>query len=680
MAALRLMTFNVQMLPWLGSTVTGQTNDAPERAHGVADAIESLAPAERPHVIAFNEVFDEDGRDVLLSRLSGSYPHIVKKIDDGGVLEDSGLMLFSSLGFHTLPNGEVIQTGFFTDSAGTDAMSNKGFGIVQIGAPAEVTTLVFTHAQAAYTVEDEHRDVRAKQFDQIREAVDNLLGSNQPAWQNVIFVGDLNVRGDSGSTSDEWTTLVEQGGSRLFERLDDGWRTYMHPPDDLTDYDPGHTNINYATGARQRLDYQCVPKASDGRNTLVPHHLRVRLRHSSDHFALEGVIQQWSAHCTPSAAIKLLDTPPVAATQPEWPTEVRSLLMSFADDGSYQWLWVERPGTFSIFTPPDVVAELYGFDDLSRPLDRLDTVNVAELPPVVRQRFRDRSIDPDGATFASRGPFFIALRLPGDTGSRTVIVLEHRGETPATAIRLRLHDDVETGFPEGQRLGDDDTCWFKATPAPSFGGLTRTEVVTVANPTGGEIKLARCDTAFQPVDETSGSSAELRLEFDTAGGESVYFAMRRADDTLDGFTLHWDSPMSYLDLDEPLGLYIDDESGIDAFGDDELIMSLSMDGASILNDATWDEADAGERWPGLADAVKQKLWAQLPGRNRIGFVQSIDLSYVEDDFTAQGFQLAGLKPLGKSEPVRKERRVNMPVPDGLSDGRYTFYCTITKLE
>jgi hypothetical protein len=678
--ALRIMTFNVQLLPWLGSTVSGQTNDAEERAHGAADAIESLPNDDRPHVIAFNEVFDEDGRDVLLSRLSGLYPNYVKKIDDGGVLEDSGLMLFSTLPFHTLPNGDLVHTGFFSASAGDDSLSNKGFGIVQVGAPAEVTTIVFTHAQASYAAEDEHRDVRVKQFDQMRDAIDGVVGSDPNEWRNVILVGDLNVRGDSGAVSDEWTSVVEQAGSTLFERLVDGWRTYMHPPGDLHDHDPGTTNITYGTGLRQRLDYVCTTRTDDVREALVPHHMRVRLRHASDHFALEAVVQRASPRCTPSDALDLLSVMPTGAVQPEWPSEVRAVNLSFPHDGTVQWIWMKRPGTFTVFTQPGLEVDLYAFDDLSAPLDRLDTLHVNELPPTIQGRFGEQTLDPKGGTYVSRSPFFIALRSPaGSRPNAWAVVLEHRGESPATAIRLRLHDDAEAGFPSGQRLGDDDVCWFKATPQPTFAGTSRLEHFVAHNPTGRDIAFASHDTSLQQLAEVSGAQPTLELTVSTSGDETLYFTIRRSDDSMVGFHVHWYSPLSYLVLSEPIGLYVDDESGPDALGDDEVIMSLWMDGASVIRDGRWDDADSGERWPGLADAIRNKLWTQLPGRMRIGFASSMDLSYVEDDFTAAGYQFASLSPLGRSEPVQKERRVNMPVPDGISDGRYTFYCTISKL-
>lgn len=678
MHALRLMTFNVQMLPWIADAIAGTTNDAPERADRVVDAIEALPLDRRPHVIAFNEVFDEDGRDRLLQRLSGDWPHIHKKIDDGGVLEDSGLMLFSTLPFLPLPNGDTLLTGFYTASADDDAKSNKGFGIVQIGAPAEITTIVFTHMQASYAAEDEYRDVRIKQFDQIKDLVDSLVGSHQSAWRNVILIGDLNVRGDSGCVSDEWTSVFEVPETALFDRLDDGWRTYMHVPGDLTDHDPGHTNVAFSSGLRQRLDYQCFGKSIDRRRGLVPHHMRTPIRNASDHWSLDAVIQECSTNCTPSDAVDVL-TSIAGVSQPEWPTTVRVVPLQFAHEGSYQWLWISRPGTFTVNTSADVEHELYALDDFTFPLERVDTLHLSELPPEVRRGYREAQVDPDGSTYITRTPFFVALRTRnGATGGRLATLLEHRGESAATAIRLKVHDTVESGFPAGQALGADDLCWFTATPPPSYAGTPRDEKFTAHNSSGQAFEFSRRDSSSQVLDAVSGDGPELTLLASTPGDETMFFTIGRSDLAQVGFSVGWVSPMSYVLVHEPLGLYIDDESGTDAFGDDEVILSLSIDGEAVLSDATWDDADTGERWPGLDTSIRQKLWTRLPGATHVGFHQSLDLSYVESDINAQGFQLASARPLGPSEPDRKERRVNMHVPDVIKDGRYTFYCTITK--
>ena len=61
MPALHIMTFNVQILPWFAQAVIqGQTNDAEDRTDRVADDLFALPASERPDIIVFNEVFDEE--------------------------------------------------------------------------------------------------------------------------------------------------------------------------------------------------------------------------------------------------------------------------------------------------------------------------------------------------------------------------------------------------------------------------------------------------------------------------------------------------------------------------------------------------------------------------------------------------------------------------------------------
>src|SRR5262249_7376091 len=114
------------------------TNKAFHEATLVADEI--IKAAGNLDVIALNEVFDEDARKRLVTRLSPHFPHRVEYIDHGLNLEDSGLMLFSKFPFAPLPKSSAIYTdgtvkattgdvGFtlfsFGDSAGVDAFAAK---------------------------------------------------------------------------------------------------------------------------------------------------------------------------------------------------------------------------------------------------------------------------------------------------------------------------------------------------------------------------------------------------------------------------------------------------------------------------------------------------------------------------------------------------------------------------
>src|SRR3712207_5351071 len=129
-----------------------------------------------------------------------------------------------------------------------------------------------------------------------------------------------------------------------------------------------------------------------------------------------------------------------------------------------------------------------------------------------------------------------------------------------------------------------------------------------------------------------------------------------------------------------MGLYVDDESGIDVPGADEPEMQISVDGDSFhLFSGDWDDADSGERRHNLDAAIRQRAHMRLPGAKRIGFVYSLSIGYVEPDMNAQGWLNAEVPALTLAEPETAERRISMLVPDVVKDGHYIFYCTITKI-
>ena len=674
------MTFNVQMLPLAAMLLQGQSNDSKVRARAVANAILSIPKAERPDVIAFNEVFSEDGREVLLSRLIGNWPHVVKKLDGGGLDEDSGLMLFSRIPFRTLPNGDEHYEHFYTDSEGDDRFATKGVGIVQIGSPFDKTTIAFTHLQASYASEDEYRDTRARQMDAIFSAIEDVLGGDSGLRRGVIILGDLNVRGDSGSVSGEWASVFEQGATSLFGPYVDGWRTYMHPPQRAQE-DEGQTSIDYAdAGRRQRLDYMCFADRHQMDGVLVPQHMRIRLRNQSDHFSVEAVVQQFTEHCVPSDAIELGSLPMVAGGQPGLPTSIREASLSFQFDGCYQWIFIEQEGTFSIHCSPDVIFELYLQSDLSHPVQPVDILDFRLLDDDLKHVFLERPVDPRGKTFACREPFFVLTRTAtGEKGSGLLWITEHMGESDVTAIELRLHQSVSSSFPFGQQLGSEDRCWFKAAMPETYSGAARQERFEISNPSG-RVHATILNAAKQPVASTASSSATLiETSGQFQGGERVFVTLERGSINQVGFTITWKSPLSFLDLDEPLYLFVNNESGPDILGSDEPEMQINIDSSSPpVFEGIWDDADTGERWPGLADAIKGKIATTMPGVSTVGFVEGIHIGYIEPDFAAAGWLSVTVPPLSPGESDRVVRTISLPVPDPVSDGLYTFGCTIRR--
>src|SRR5215510_10999761 len=88
MPFLRLMTFNMQLLPEIKVPVFDialmptSGNESEERAALIGDALAALPASEVPDVLVANEVFHEKARDALESRIKGIYPFILSRFED----------------------------------------------------------------------------------------------------------------------------------------------------------------------------------------------------------------------------------------------------------------------------------------------------------------------------------------------------------------------------------------------------------------------------------------------------------------------------------------------------------------------------------------------------------------------------------------------------------------------
>lgn len=691
MPALHLMTYNVQCLPLGVNLYSGLTHDANGRANRICDDITELKSKDRPDVIALNEVFSEDAREVFKARLGTVYSYVIEEVDLDtlGKFDDSGLMLFSRFPLLQLNTGATLHTAFFDEGKGSDALAPKGVGLVRIGTPISPTTIAFTHMQASYDMEGQHRDVRESQFKQIMDAFGDLM-TDEGHWGGAILVGDLNVRGDANAETDEWNDLFDNPGSGPMGRMLDGWRTYMHPPPESgPEVDPGYTNVTPTTGARQRLDYACFLRQGLADRVLVPHHMFIRFNTRSDHFSLESIVQLSSAHCTPSRAIEaLLATVSYGGTA-DSPSSLRTFKLNFAHEGSYQWIYVDNPGTYSWWSGDDngkrLQVRAYEVDNLSRALTTRE-IDAADLANELQFINRDQKADPLGRTVVARKPFFLAVRMPdGLPGKGLLGLMTHHGESKATALGLSPHQKVYPAFPEGKRLGPADNCWFCAIMPPVYSGVERIEHFEVDNPTDHMVTLELETDGAASAQKVGNSSARLGLFHPTTGltaddtAEMVFIRMTRSHLDAVGFGLTWKSPVTYLRLDHPIELFITNETGPDWLGDDEVWLQINVDADPLaLFSGKWDEADTGESWTSLHEQISQRALTRVSG-DRVGFVQDLSISYWEKDITAKGSQSYLLGVLTESDPETVVRRIPLEVKDPISNGLYTFSCSLTKI-
>lgn len=285
--SLRILTWNTQMRSWMMEVGMPPTippvTTAEERAHLISDGI--LASEFDYDIVCLCEVFDEDSRDILRTRLRKRFPWIVTKCDFGfigtelgaaplidlplqglsfvsGLIsdplssldyrpEDSGLMIFSKWPFATQglislhpdvvallqagPLGAAIPAAVprvafhpysFSSTTGNDKFAAKGIAYAQIQrSPGQIYHIFFSHTQADDDRVEEHA---AERGDQMKEVEAFILGcvGGFPASGEVFFMGDLNIRGELRDDCDmnaEWARTFNNPGRLLMKDVIDLW-------------------------------------------------------------------------------------------------------------------------------------------------------------------------------------------------------------------------------------------------------------------------------------------------------------------------------------------------------------------------------------------------------------------------------------------------------------------------
>ncbi len=416
--ALMTLTFNslVPVPPPLPSSISfnifaEKFNESYEsRANAIADGI--LATDQ--DVIALNEVFSDEAREILVDRLSGTYPYYVAKIrayapsDPGGALPDwlplpplpsddylvdpldSGLMVFSRFPFVPLNNaindadclgaaceywGEGGNSPFGLNSddfafvtyeacSDFDCFASKGVGLVQVDAPQGETYVAFTHMQADTSVT--YSADRGEQYEQIEEFLTEVIGPNDLIDARVILTGDLNTPGGTLEWQDTYFPGLSPGffacgnngpcsGSTV---LTDAWGF------ETSVNDPGHTQ------GGNRLDYM-LHNFQDGQ--LCMQHVMIGydaadngIDFHSDHKLVRADFNEAAQWCSPNVAA--------------WDPDQRPLDLEFGEEacdfdaatsapdcdqdeiinpgagamithpGSYQWFRIEQAGSYVMTT------------------------------------------------------------------------------------------------------------------------------------------------------------------------------------------------------------------------------------------------------------------------------------------------------------------------------------------
>jgi endonuclease/exonuclease/phosphatase family metal-dependent hydrolase len=191
-------------------------------------------------VVALQEVFDEDARDVFDVAFKARGYVTVPKVDDKDFLhEDSGLFFASKL--------PIEGWGFreFAESAGSDAFADKGVFGARLRLGSRHVVVLNTHLQSSI----EEDLVRRAQLIQLRRFVARLFDVFDPARHAVIAVGDFNVVGET----EEYQRML---GHLTYPR--DAYRVRNGDPGFTWDRTQNENMIPDDDDDQQRLDYVFV--------------------------------------------------------------------------------------------------------------------------------------------------------------------------------------------------------------------------------------------------------------------------------------------------------------------------------------------------------------------------------------------------------------------------------------
>lgn len=274
-------------------------------------------------------------------------------------------------------------------------------------------------------------------------------------------------------------------------------------------------------------------------------------------------------------------------------------------------------------------------------------------------------------------------RLPREllrpAGRGVIGIVEHRGDTKETAIRLVPHHPTDLPFPSDQSLGLEDRCWLMLDAVTTLSPKPRAEDIELEAVNGG----LGIDVLDDEAEEASASrevpaGARTLVPFEVTGGERRYLKVKREALSV-GHKATYQTPVSYLRLDRALGIHVDDETGVDWGGADEPNFQLFVDDVKLLS-TEWDDADTGEEWPKLQAEVKRAAEAVLGSTRAVPYAEAISGTVDETDgilTPARGESWFFIDPLPANQIEQKYRSL-MKVKDAIKDGQYTFFCLVSR--
>lgn len=671
-------TSNAQAFPlifFISATHDGCCEDIPDRIRKFAERI----IASNYDVFALEEIFDNDVRDELISRLKEYYPFYVSYLDAADFDEDSGLMLFSKFPFVELPQNtyevcEVHQphlcdnlvavngaarwydvafieytefdddgcNGYF-ENAG-DCWANKGVAYVRIMNPrsGRIYNVVFTHMDASGS----SGDLRARElnFEATEVLIRGTMTDEQINSEDIFMLGDLNVNGNLAGPRGEWDKYFNNQESFFTNTLHDVWEYEMQPGMPSEIRDRGLTGSihdgNPEGGSRPDYFLRNTLPPDMGGGPLCVQHMTVayNLRYGepyveggrgeagvqdlSDHYGLNADLNLQAPYCSPASAKMDLPFDQWFNGQITYP-------------GSMQWFHFKSPGTYSISLRSDgpVDFQVYKSTDLSSPIARHGeparswTFNLpAGHPP-------EESL-PDNEFYIR-----VFARDRAWSGAYQMIVHQHNGSNPTEAIVLFPNQPIRQPFGE--------TTWFRfMTEAPDSGQAQELKVFVKDSVSPVNIELRAADTTTLIASSSPGITEILRS--DIADNNQQMFLLVKGSQPSE-YEVGWTTNLTVLHgtLAYPLKMRCDEQTSDEGVGigedDDNVRMTIEGDGQLLLDSRSLGDFDEGQV-RGLGDVF-----------TTIRFLDQLNVKLVEEDgglHFGDDILTGIIQPLPVPHPVR----------------------------
>lgn len=578
--------------------------------------------------------------------------------------------------------------GLFEQVGGSDGLADKGGFVFAVEAPSLGRTVVATsHLQADYSLDggSAYQSVRQAQLKQW----DDLIGLVAAAVHTtrIVACGDLNVRaepqpptapGAPPRTKEYVDTFGWQPGTpptnALGIRLLDGWARSSPEESALTNQDRQRLDVVLSGTDQQRgavirhimlarnllspSDPTRLEPTPIGRGQLPAHGGD---RWESDHMGVNAIVGPAADSGTPAQASPMTLAPGAWGS---W----HALL----DNGAPRWLLLTEPGTYRVeikdASGSDARFLVFEPQDLSAPFAWLDPGGRQPDPVPATRQF------PGLTTEVHRvggplTPLYVRAQAEGDAPVNAILLAyRNAGITADEAIVIDPGDEHPLTVAPNQ-----DDIWVELQPdgPPLDPAVSQTLQLDVK---GDVVAMELLDIGGVPLpNAVTVPGATFTGTHTTVGLRGPQVVKVRIQTALVGGTVRvrWETDLKVLHgaLYEgtlpqgswALKLHVDDETGVDSFGADEITVSGQSDAAATPQ-VVENDSDTGE---------DISLAAMDPTR----FVSDCVITITEDD--VDGDAVGGVifpadLPAGVPIPARSRRR-----PIRVGSGTYALFYNLS---